>query len=279
VLDPSGNRVAPGFIQEPLVASEPCNPTYIASPAGYPTNNIGVFLTDWGISQPLIPTWQLNPRLQCSYVYITEDERRLFAQTPLTYLVRQITPYLTPGIVQNNLNIDVKTNGALARLIILQARSDGNFRNDVVNYTNWLDPDVAPWIAPLTPGYSPFVLSSEATGRIIPGRDIIQTLKVIADGNDLQEMKPVQYFTDVVPYEFLNGKPDYGILVYPFSLTSPQYQPNGSINTSRINKLQVAIQVQPLLINTNYLYDVAIYVETYNWLIISSGMGGLKNAT
>lgn len=279
VLDPSGNHVAPGFIQDPLVASEPCNPTYIASPAGYPTNNIGVFLTDWGISQPLIPTWQLNPRLQCTYVYVTEDERRLFAQVPLTYLVRQITPYLTPGIVQNNLNIDIKTNGALARLIILQGRSDGNFRNDVVNYTNWLDPDVAPWIAPLTPGYSPFVLSSEATGRIIPGRDIIQTLKVIADGNDLQEMKPVQYFTDVVPYEFLNGRPDYGILVYPFSLTSPQYQPNGSINTSRINKLQVAIQVQPLLINTNYLYDVAIYVETYNWLIISSGMGGLKNAT
>lgn len=279
ILDPSGNLVAPGFFQQPLSASEPCNPSYIGAPADYPSNNIGVFLTDWTFAQPLIPTWQLNPRLQCTYVYLTDDERNIFARTELTYLVRQVTPYFTPGIIQNNLNIDIKTNGALTRLILLQNRSDGFYRNDVVNFTNWLNPSTAPWIAPLTPGYSPFILSSEATGRIIPERNIIQTMKLIADGNDLQEVKPVEYFTQVIPYTYLTGKPDYGILVYPFSLTSPQYQPNGSINMSRINKLQVALQFQPLLLNTNYTYDVVVFVETYNWLVITNGMGGMKNAT
>jgi hypothetical protein len=66
--------------------------------------------------------------------------------------------------------------------------------------------------------------------------------------------------------------------VYNFALGSPTTQPSGSVNASRIRNFQVEVDVHPLPTNTNYVYDLNIYVENINFLVIESGMGGLKYA-
>ena len=79
-------------------------------------------------------------------------------------------------------------------------------------------------------------------------------------------------------YSDVHKKHHTNIIVYPFSLTSPNTQPHGSINSSRIKSFQLDLNVNSLPANTFYQYQITVYVESLNWVTISSGMGGLKYA-
>ena len=109
-------------------------------------------------------------------------------------------------------------------------------------------------------------------------QQIIQSLRVLCDGNEIQEEKPIEYFTNVNPYKYTTGNPKGEIPIYTFSLTSPTNQPSGSINSSRIRIFQTEVNPFPLPVNTTYVYDLTIYVENINFVEITGGMGGLKYA-
>jgi hypothetical protein len=283
LLDPSGYTVAPGYRYVPPSTLEPVNPSYVQSNSPYDT--IGNFLTDWGVAPPLIPTWPLRPRIQATYVYLTDEERNLFASTPLQYVVRQTTLFSFPGIL-NRQFVELRTHNPINRILIVPSRSDSlQYRNEVANWSNWPRSQVTqPFIAPLTPIYglpSSEILTSSATGRLIPvagQQSILRTLRLLGDGNELQEEKPIQYYTDVVSWKYLDGSPDPNLVVYPFGLSSPGTQPDGSLNSSRIRLLQLDLNPYPLLANTNYTYNFEVYVENLNWVTFTSGMGGLKYA-
>ena len=278
VLDASGQTVAPGFQQVPPLPTEPTNPGYIQSNS--PCDGIGLFLTDWTVTPPLIPTWPLNPRIQSTYIYLTDEERTKFAATPLQYVVRQITTYTFNGLLGRQF-AELRTHNPINRLFIIPSRSDSlAYRNDVANWTNWPLATKAPWIAPTTQ-YPPYVNFGEATGKLVQvagQRPILQTLRLLGDGNELQEEKPIQYYTDVVAWKYLEGRPDPNLIVYPFGLHTPGTQPDGSLNSSRVRLLQVDLNPYPLLATTQYSYNFTIYVENINWVAISSGLGGLKYA-
>jgi len=82
----------------------------------------------------------------------------------------------------------------------------------------------------------------------------------------------------VVPWKYVAGNPDEELVIYPFGLQTPSSQPHGSINCSRIRKLQLDLDVNPLPMNSFYKYNITTYVESLNWVTISGGMGGLKYA-
>jgi hypothetical protein len=280
LLDANGYTVAPGYQYVPPSPLEPINPSYIQSNSPY--DNIGNFLTDWGTSPPLIPTWPLRPRIQATYVYLTDEERTIFAATPLQYVVRQTTLYSFPGLV-NRQFVELRTHNPINRMLIIPSRSDSlQYRNEVGNWSNWPGSSTTrPWIAPVTPYPENDILSSSATGRLIPvaGQEsILRTLRLLGDGNELQEEKPIQYYTDVVSWKYLDGSPDPNLVVYPFGLGTPGTQPDGSLNSSRIRLLQLDLNPYPLLADTNYTYNFAVYVENLNWVGFSSGLGGLKYA-
>jgi hypothetical protein len=67
--------------------------------------------------------------------------------------------------------------------------------------------------------------------------------------------------------------------VYSFSLNgSSVQQPSGTLNTSRIDRLELDVDVTPIPYLANYTYNLYTFVETLNFLEISSGLGGLKFA-
>jgi hypothetical protein len=283
LLDPSGQTVAPGYRYVPPPPLEAVNPSYVQSNSPY--DSIGNFLTDWGVANPLIPTWPLRPRIQATYIYLTDEERTLFASTPLQYVVRQTTLYSFPGLV-NRQFVELRTHNPINRMFIIPSRSDSlQYRNEVANWSNW--PRFLtrpPWVPPLTPIYggpAGDIWTSSATGRLIPvagQQPILRTLRLLGDGNELQEEKPIQYYTDVVSWKYLDGSPDPNLVIYPFGLSSPGTQPDGSLNSSRIRLLQLDLNPYPLLADTNYTYNFEVYVENLNWVTFTSGMGGLKYA-
>ena len=278
IRDLSGNYVNPLYYQQPLSVQFPTNPAYVQS-SEQTYANIGPFVTDFGVPQPLIPTWEINPRIMATYVYLTDDERQMFASTPLQYLVRQVTAYQFPGIVTRDL-AEIRTHNPINRLFILPSRTDTIYRNDVLNWSNWPFYPTKPYIPPLTPETAGEDYGRYATGQLVPAgqQSILNTLQIFGDSNQLQEEKPVQYYTQVTPWKYATGQTDPNLIIYPFGLKSPNTQPDGSLNSSRVRLLQVDLNVWPLLPQTNYGYDVTIYVENLNWVNVSSGLGGLKYA-
>ena len=214
-----------------------------------------------------------------TYVYITDDERSQFSSEPLQYLVRQITTYNFDSITTRQF-VELDTHNPIERILIVPRRSDSIlYRNQIDNYTNWVNPLKPPFI-PSGGGWPANVNLNSSTGVFVLNgqRSILQTLAILGDGNLLQEEKPISYYNQVVPWKYIKGNPDPELVIYPFSLTSPSNQPDGSINSSRIRVFQVDLNVYPLPVNSFYQYNIIMYVESLNWVTISAGMGGLKYA-
>jgi len=276
VLDPSGYRVRPQTkINASIAQLQTGNVSYTAD------NNPGVliknFLTDIGYAIPTLDTWPLNPRLQVTYIYLTEDERRTFATKPLTYIVRQVTNYSYNNMSSRQL-FDLYTHNPVPRLIVIPRRSDYlKNLNAWTNYTNW-------WLypnSPFIPAYSSLA-SGGYSGVLLPAmqQDIINRLRILCDGNEIQEIKPLQYFNELSSWKYATGVFPPGLAIYSFALdTSKWMKPSGSLNTSRVKNFQIEIDPWPLASNALFTYNYSVYVESLNFLVIEGGMGGMKYAT
>ena len=236
------------------------------------------YLTDFGYTVPTLNTWPLNPRLQATHIYVTDEERRTFATKPLNYIVRQVTRYSFSDINSRQLN-DIHTHNPVPRIIILPRRQDSiRNMNNWVNYTNW-------WNYPAAP-FSPSNSSQGITGgysgvnMIASQQDIIRQVRILCDGNEIQEIKPMQYFRELSSWKYATGVFPPGMAIYSFALdTSKWMRPSGTLNTSRVKKFQVDVDIWPLRTDTNFLMQYDIYVESLNFLVIESGMGGMKYAS
>ncbi len=280
ILDINGNVVAPGYKFNP--SPQPLLPqnNYYSNVSDISDVLINNFLTDIGQPKPLLNTWPLNPRLQLTYVYLTDEERAQFSSQPLQYLIRQITTYQFPSISSRQI-VELDTHNPINRLLIVPRRSDSlQYRNQVANFTNWIVPTKPPYIPPSYSFYPPPVYDIFSTGQYVLNgqQSILRALRILGDGNELQEEKPIEYFQNVVPWKYLKGLPDSNLTIYPFGLNSPNTQPDGSVNSSRIKLFQVDLNVNALPPNSLYTYNITIYVENINWVNIAGGMGGLKYA-
>jgi hypothetical protein len=276
VLDPSGYRVRPGIKMNSSISQlQSGNVGYMRDP----DQNIYInqYLTDIGYTVPSLNTWPLNPRLQATYIYLTDEERRTFAKKPLSYIVRQVTRYPFESITSRQV-FDLYTHNPVPRMIILPRRSDSiQNLNSWTNYTNW-------WrfpMAPFTPAASSVPIGGYS-GINVQGtqQDIIRQMRVICDGNDAQEIKPINYFTELSSWKYATGIFPPGLAIYSFALdTSKWMKPSGTLNTSRVKNFQLDIDPWPLAQNSNFSIFYAIYVESINFLVIEGGMGGMKYAT
>lgn len=275
LLDGSGNRVGPEYsLLAPVADIIRNNPDYIQS--SDQSRFIRNFLTDFGVTPPELNTFFINPRLQSTFIYLPEDEQKLFAARPLSYLVTQNIRYPFLGQYRRDV-LDIYTSNPVTRLLFLQRRSDAVYRNDFANFTNWSRYPLAPYRAATG---LPGAQAAISSGVVIPNtqKEIIRAIRVICNGNEIQEEKSVDFFTTWTPYNYFKGIGDAGLPVYSFQLEQNPLQPAGSINASRIRSFQVDLDVYPLPTEPNYTYDITIYTENVNWLLIASGTGGLKFA-
>jgi len=281
INDNKGYSVAPGYVfNASPVAIQPEN-VYYTSVSNISDITINNFLTDIGTPKPLLNTWSLNPRIQLTYIYLTDEERGQFSSEPLQYIVRQITSYEFQ--LSSREIVELQTHNPIERIIIIPRRSDSLlYRNQTINFSNWINPLKPPFIPAGTSlsTWPPNVNFTSATGNFVLNgqRSIMRALTVLGDGNQLQEEKPFTYFTDVVPWKYLKGIPDPELLIYPFGLHFPSIQPDGTINSSRIKLFQLDLNVNPLPPNSFYSYNITVHVESLNWVSIASGTGGLKYA-
>ena len=275
-LDASGFRVAPGY--RVLSATENNNtniPTYALT--NDTSTQIKNFLVDIGYTTPSFNTWPLNARLQTTYIYLTDEDRRAFSSSPLSYIYQEVRMFSFEGLYNRQL-LDVECHNPITRLIFITRRSDTPYRNDFANLTNWYNYPKPPFNP--TPNTNAYLQNSASSGLLIPqGQiDMIRSIRVLVEGNEIQQEKPVDFFSRLTSYRYLTGDSEDFIPVYTFSLHSPSTQPCGSINASRIRNFQVDVDVYPLPLNTTYTYNLYIYAESINFFEVASGMGNRKYA-
>jgi hypothetical protein len=228
-----------------------------------------------------------------------EEERALFAQKRLRYNVRQVQQFLFSGVNTRSVyRLDV--HNICTRMVYFARRSDAlPYRNQPLNLTNWIYPTgaqrpVASPVGNAQPNqvYVNGVLTPIGrSGLNIPGlqRRILRNAFLTANGQPLFDSNDSAYFNHYVPYKYLNGYAapfgDFGLAsqaefwplhAYSFGIDgSSVEQPTGTLNTSRINRLELDLDVEPIPVLANYTYNLSVFMETLNFLEITNGMGGL----
>jgi hypothetical protein len=185
-----------------------------------------------------------------------------------------------PEIISNEV-FQLDIHNPITRLILIPRRSDSIlYRNNMTNFTNWWNYPTRPKIHVELPSNSQYLETTSATGLLVPNSqlDIIRYIRILADGNEIQEVKPTSFYTNLTSYKYLSGGANRNLPVINFELHSPTPQPAGSLNSSRIRKFQLDLQVYPLPPNSTYIYSVNVYVENLNFFIVESGMGDNKYA-
>ena len=318
ILDPSGVRVRYGVKSLPYLSTDQYtaiwNPTlYGPLPPSLnnlygayqdPSGSLRHFLTDISGAVPFQDGWPLNATLEGLYTFVQDQEQKVFVQKTLRYNVRQVQNVSFSNIqTRNSYRLDV--HNLCTRIVFFPRRNDAiPFRNQATNLTNWMYPQGAnrPFVVPLhdsiphavyIPGNSTPV-EIGYSGIHIPGiqRRILRNVFLTANGNPLFDSQDSAYFTDYVPFRYLKGGgapfQEFGLAsqsemwpihTYSFALKASEIdQPTGTLNTSRIDRLELDVDVEPIPVLANYTYDLFVFVETLNFLEISSGMGGLKFA-
>ena len=316
VLDPSGVRLRYETRSLPYLPSDQYtsvwNPT-LYGPLPPTLNNLygsytdisGAlrhFLTDISGGVPIYDGWPLNATLEGVYTFVTESERKVFATKPLKFNVRQMQQFIFSGIASRAAyRLDV--HNIATRIVYFARRSDAlQYRNTYLNLTNWIYPQGAnrPLAYPVL-GEIPtqVYVNGNLTqigraGLNVPGlqRRILRNVFITGNGQPYFDSQDSSYFSEYTPYRYLKGYgspfADFGLAAqsemwpihtYSFALNaSDSVQPSGTLNTSRIDRLEMDVDVEPIPTLANYTYDLYVFVETLNFLEITNGMGGLKFA-
>ncbi len=187
---------------------------------------------------------EANIYLEANYIYLDNLEREQFAKKEVDYLIEQVIKIEKNYIDTKNEIIELNLHNPVKELVWVLKRSDTNLTNDWFNFT---DVDLK--------------------------ENIIKKCKIIMNGLDRIEDKNSEYFTLIQPYQH-HGQTKDGIYVYSFSIKPNTYQPSGSCNMSKINKIQLYLNLNTPIQNT-YNYNLNIYSISYNFLRVISGQANV----
>jgi hypothetical protein len=244
-------------------------------------------------------THTMQVSLEASFVFLEDDERKLFANMPHEYLIEQVSIREDSGFHGNLSQLEMSLYNPAKEMIWVLKRDDAEERNIWFNYTNTLTPSI-------------YNLGDSA---------IVEKAKIQFNGIDRFDYKDSTYLSFLQPYlHHTNSQP--GINLFSFSLEPEKFQPSGAVNMSMINKVTLDFQttVPPIdpeiydvlqhdntsggktqkIINSygiqldkynsvsrehlsyvkdkqifEYTYNLRIYIVSYNILRIVGGMAGL----
>ena len=245
--------------------------------------------------------FKLNYYFEATYIFLDNDERKRFAESPHSYLIQEVQTR-TKSNVSVTERHDMAFNHPVKELIVIGQRTDMKNINQWNNYTNWTNEYHAPYSYEYNE-YLRSTLDKSTTNKIFYNKNfttertdntkffdmkyfrknIINELEILFNGNVRQRSRDHQYYNYQHPYNFHKTNPKDGIHVYSFSLNPNEFQPSGACNFSRIDNPQINIDLGLQtgiheIPNSKYSYDFTLYAVSYNILKIAAGMAGKQFA-
>jgi hypothetical protein len=212
--------------------------------------------------------------LDIDYIFLEDDERKVFAKNNHQYLIEQLQVYAT-SLTSNGLRQDPANPTKLERIPDLIQNILLNF-NHPVKELLWVIQNTTVLSFYPYGGNEWFNFSTESykNGKI-NGTDPMIKGKILFEGQDLFDTKNAKYFRTVVPYQRHTNIPNNFIYIYSFSTNPEDFQPSGTCNFSRIDSQVLYMEISDQLIDP----IVTVFALNYNILNIAGGMAGIEYTT
>jgi hypothetical protein len=198
----------------------------------------------------------ISGNLEVDYIFLEEDERKIFVKNNLQYLITQIQVYPKSLDTTNydNVIVDFNFNHMISELIwVIQ---NGNVLSSYSYGGNeWFNFSTQPY-----------------KNGDVNGLDPMIDGKFLIEGNELTETKDSKYYKIIVPYQRHTNVPNNFIYVYSFSLNPEEYQPSGTCNFSRIDSAILQMRLSEELVKP----IIQLFAVNYNILNIANGMAGVE---
>lgn len=199
-----------------------------------------------------VKTTDIKPYLECKYVYLDENERRLVTlnKQNSTFIVEHLYRKDVQTI-DNSINIELNLSTPVKEIIWIIRRNDWKNYNTPTNFT--------------------------ATKREVEDREILKTAKILWNrSNERVEEKDSIFFGKIQPYQHHTNIPKTGIYCYSFAIHPEKWFPTGHFNPSGKYPISTNLQLFLDRYENNIEYEIVVYVKLYNILYISGGLGGFK---
>jgi len=255
--------------------------------------------------------WNSDVHLIGTYIFLGQEERRMMAQNSHTILLKQVKEYDFLGQAGSKI-VEMESRDLLSGYMFRFRRSDALTRNEWSNYTNWAYRNVQPQALsedlPLLDGNEiPNPNNFHITGTIGTyahnQKDILTEIGIVMGGVYREKVMDSGIFNYIEKYMRSTGGAKDGLYMYQFGLNSNkrEYQPSGAMNVNRFaevsleyntieppfNPLGALVEYicdassNPIGFRKNtgslnsYNYDLRVFEERYNVLVIKSGRAGL----
>lgn len=208
------------------------------------------------------------------YIFLEDDERKMFAKNNHQYLIEQVQVYAT-SLSSNGLRQDPRNPTKMTRIPDLNQNISFNF-NHPVKELFWVIQNTSVLSSYPYGGNEWFNFSTQSyKNGNINGTDPMLKGKILFEGQDLFDIKEAKYFRVVVPYQRHTNIPNNFIYVYSFSTCPEDFQPSGTCNFSRIDNQTLYIEISDELIDP----IITMFALNYNILNIAGGMAGVEYVT
>ena len=237
----------------------PSSPTYGTRIQPTSSQPMNLFLTPPSLSggsvNNTVNTFFADPYLEGNFIYLTDMEMNQLATADQTFLLKEVRHVNAEGQFGANTDIDIPMFNLVTRVVFTAQRSDKILTNDWDNYTNWVNPDRAPFTPRDSTAIGDTLFSSgQAQISSVYPRDPIADGILLFEGNLRFQTKPSSYFSLLQAYKHTTGAAPYrlpGVYMYSFALNHDQYQPSGAINGSMFNKVKLRVSLQQPIPSAN----------------------------
>ena len=258
--------------------------------------------------------WNTDIHLISTYIFLGQDERRLMAQQPYKLLIKQVYEYEKLSVAGSQI-VEFDSKDMVSNYMFRFRRNDVLLRNEWSNYTNWTYNGVEPQkITNKLPMLNDKMVKNTRnffiTGAIgdyfYNRKDILLDMGVVLEGMYRENVMDAGIYEYVEKWKRTSGSAKDGLYCYNFCLDSNRsvYQPSGGMNLNKFSKVAFEFNTLEPPINlerpavdiicdtnnnpigfrkstadlTEFNYDLKIFEERYNMLIIMGGRGELLQA-
>jgi len=260
--------------------------------------------------------WKSDIHLMATYVFLGQDERRIFAAKEHTTLIKQIYTYDFLDVTGSKI-VEMESKDMVSNYMWRFRRNDAYLRNEWSNYTNWPYHNVQPQTLqllqnPNIPNPSNFYI----TGNIgttadqnpypINIKEIMIDLGITMDGVYREAVSDSGVYQFMEKYMRTTGDAKDGLYCYNFCLNSNrrEYQPSGAMNVNKFKKVFFEFNTIDTPLDASgsrveyicdlsgnaigfrkttgtldvYSFNLRVFEERYNFMKIQGGRLGLMHA-
>lgn len=259
---------------------------------GYDQTNVFYYFTQ--------NNWQSNTNVMCNYVFLGDDERKMFAQTSHEYLIHQVQFNLFQGLKAGPNYLETTFVHPVKEIFWVLTRDDLDLYNDWYNFTGiqrrsslayWqsqlrfynYSEYYEPELSYITQNFTNFVneIKAQSVYKLGPQQtqtyfgnyySIMESAQPVFNNNDRMEIEEHNFFQNLMMFKYHSGITPEGIYVLSFALNPEDHQPSGTQNFSRLDYQEFRINI----FNTYPIeerFNCYMWAINYNVFRIVGGMG------